>query len=181
LDTRAFDQRTRDLPSQNSGLPPVMARVAVTAIFFLNGFILSSWVPRIPAVKDDLYLSEGRLGLALLGTAVGALLAMPVTGWLLPRVGSRVMTIIGVMLLAMLLVGLALAKSWVTLTLALVLFGAANGALDVSMNAHGVVVERRYQRPILTSFHADLVSADLPGRRLVACLPGWESGPCRIS
>lgn len=154
-----------------------MARVAVTAIFFLNGFILSSWVPRIPAVKDDLHLSEGRLGLALLGTAVGALLAMPVTGWLLPRVGSRVMTIIGVILLAMLLVGPALAASWATLTLALVLFGAANGTLDVSMNAHGVVVERRYRRPILTSFHAAFNFGGLAGATVGGLFAGLGIQP----
>lgn len=147
----------------DSSTQPTAARFAVTAIFFLNGFILSSWVPRIPTVKDALDLSEGRLGLALLGTAVGALIAMPATGWLLPRVGSRVMTTLGITLLAIFLVGMALAGSWATLTLALIFFGAANGALDVSMNAHGVVVERGYRRPILTSFHAAFSFGGLAG------------------
>jgi hypothetical protein len=44
-------------------------------IFFLNGLALASWVVRIPAVQEKLTLSEGLLGLALLGVAVGALAA----------------------------------------------------------------------------------------------------------
>lgn len=134
-------------------------------------------MPRIPAIKDDLDLSEGRLGLALLGTAVGALLAMPVTGWLLPRVGSRVMTTIGVMLLAIFLIGPALAGSWTALTLMLMLLGAANGALDVSMNAHGVVVERRYRRPILTAFHAAFSLGGLAGAAVGGLFAGLGIRP----
>ncbi|MEJ7762543.1 MAG: MFS transporter [Thermomicrobiales bacterium] len=129
------------------------ARMAVTGVFFLNGVVLASWISRIPAVKSDLGLSEGRLGLALLGAAVGALVAMPATGWVLPRVGSRVMTTTMVMALSAALVLPAVATSAVILALALAAIGATNGALDVSMNAHGVVVERRYGRPILTAFH----------------------------
>ncbi|MEU0482407.1 MFS transporter, partial [Streptosporangium sp. NPDC006013] len=35
----------------------------------------------------------------------------------------------------------------------LFLFGLVNASLDVSMNAHGVEVERAYGRPIMSSFH----------------------------
>ena len=178
MDPVAYEQIAPDDVAERALLTkPVAARFAVTAIFFLNGFILSSWVPRIPAVKDALDLSEGRLGLALLGTAVGALMAMPVTGWLLPRVGSRVMTTLGVLLLAVFLVGLALANSWATLTLALGLFGAANGTLDVSMNAHGVVVERGYRRPILTSFHAAFSFGGLAGAAAGGVFAGMGVAP----
>jgi MFS family permease len=38
--------------------------------------------------------------------------------------------------------------------LALFLYGASNGALDVAMNAQAALVERRYARPIMSSFHA---------------------------
>ena len=38
--------------------------------------------------------------------------------------------------------------------MALFILGAWNGTLDVSMNAHAIAVERRYGRPIMSSFHA---------------------------
>lgn len=42
------------------------------------------------------------------------------------------------------------------------------GALDVSMNAHGVAVERRYGRPILAGFHAAFSIGGLAGAALAA-------------
>ena len=51
--------------------------------------------------------------------------------------------------------GLAgLAPSLPVLIAALAALGAGSGMQDVSMNAHGVEVERRYGRPILAGFHA---------------------------
>jgi hypothetical protein len=45
------------------------ARCAVGALFFVNGALFANWVPRIPDVKSALALSEGALGLAILGGA----------------------------------------------------------------------------------------------------------------
>ena len=41
---------------------PVRSRWAVSAIFFINGFVVASWVPHIPAVKAKHALSDGTLG-----------------------------------------------------------------------------------------------------------------------
>jgi MFS family permease len=71
---------------------PRPARLAVAAIFFLNGMSLANWIARIPDVKQQLELSDQTLGLVLLFAAVGALVAQPTTGWLIHRVGSRRMT-----------------------------------------------------------------------------------------
>jgi hypothetical protein len=47
------------------------ARLAVLTAFFVNGALLGTWVSRIPAVQARLSLSEGQLGLVLLGLAAG--------------------------------------------------------------------------------------------------------------
>lgn len=139
------------------------ARLALTVTFFVNGAVLSNWVPRIPAVQDHLGLSNGALGLALLGVAVGALISMPVAGALAARFGSRpVVTVSGLALCAGLPLP-ALATGPLTLWLALLVLGLANGALDVSMNAQGVAVQARAGRPILSSFHAAFSFGGLTG------------------
>ncbi len=139
------------------------ARRAVLAVFALNGFALGGWFVRIPAVQDGLGIGEGLLGVALLGAAVGALLSMTVTGALISRLGSRRVVGASALLLPVSLVPLALAPNVVALALALVLVGAANGALDVSMNSHAVVVEDRYGRRIMSSFHAAFSFGALAG------------------
>jgi fucose permease len=118
------------------------ARGAVTVIFLLNGLLLGSWAARIPAVKERLDLGEAELGLALGLVALGALVAMPVSGWLSARGGSRRTT------------RLAFIGCCLFMLPAALLLGAGNGSLDVAMNAHGVAVERRHETPILSSFHA---------------------------
>ena len=139
------------------------ARRAVLAVFALNGFALGGWFVRIPAVQDRLGVGEGLLGVALLGAAVGALLSMTVTGALISRLGSRRVVGATALLLPVSLIPLALAPNVAALALALLLVGASNGALDVSMNSHAVVVEERYGRRIMSSFHAAFSFGALAG------------------
>lgn len=139
------------------------ARRAVVGIFFMNGFVFASWVVRIPAVQQRLDLGEGLLGLALLGVAVGALISMPLAGALSSRFGSRHVVGVTALIFPLVLTLLALAPNLPLLTLALFLFGASGGALDVVMNAHAVQVEKGYGRPIMSSFHAAFSFGGLAG------------------
>src|SRR5215210_3755392 len=130
------------------------ARRAVTVIFLLNGALIGSWAARIPAVKERLDLGEAELGVALGLVALGALVAMPVSGWLSARVGSRRTTRLAFVAFCAFVALPSLAPSFGLLLPAALLLGAGNGSLDVAMNAHGVAVERRHPRPILSAFHA---------------------------
>ena len=139
---------------QAEALVPQSARVGVAILFFLNGMSFATWATRIPAVQARLALTPGELGLALFGTAAGALVAMNLSGYLAARFGSRSVTTIAALSLCLMLPLLALAPTLPALVTTLVLFGASNGSMDVAMNTQGVAVERQYGRPILNSFHA---------------------------
>jgi len=130
------------------------ARWVVTLVFFLNGAGFAAWAARIPAVRDRLELSEASLGVALAMIAVGSLVGLPASGWLSSRWGSRVTTRVGLVGFALVLPLLGLAPSYPALMAAALLAGVFMGGLDVAMNAHGVAVERRFPRPILSSLHA---------------------------
>jgi MFS family permease len=151
-------------------------RLAVLAVFFANGVVIGTWVVRIPAVQQRLGLGEGLLGLALLGAAVGALAAMPLVGALVTRFGSRHVVGTTAFLLSLSLVTPALAPNLFLLVPALMLLGAANGGLDVSMNAQAVVVERGYGRPIMSSFHAAWSFGGLAGAALGGLLASLGVG-----
>ncbi|MEM6430410.1 MAG: MFS transporter, partial [Deinococcota bacterium] len=129
------------------------ARRATLQIFLINGVLLSSWVPHIPLVQARLGLGEGMLGLALLATAIGAILAMPVSGLLSSRLGSRRITTITALLFCIALPLPVLAPSFVTLAAALFFFGACTGSMDVAMNAQAVAVENHAKIPVMSSFH----------------------------
>jgi len=129
------------------------ARLAVAAVFFANGLGFASWSPHIPRLQERLGLGEAALGFALLGVAVGSLVAMPLAGALTVRVGSRPVTRVAYAGSCLVLPLPALAPTPVLFALALAVVGGFMGSLDVAMNAQGVAVERRVGHPILSSLH----------------------------
>jgi MFS family permease len=148
------------------------ARAAVAATFALNGLVFGTWASRVPAVRDRAGLSDGELGLALACIAVGAVVAMPVAGGLAARRGSRRPTRVALVAACAGLALVPLATSLAALCVALLVFGVAIGALDVAMNAHGVAVERRAGRPILSGLHAAFSAGGLAGGALGAAAAG---------
>lgn len=150
------------------------ARRAVTVIFLLNGLLFGAWAARIPAVKGRLDLGDGALGLALGLIAVGALVAMPLSGWLSARGGSRRTTRLAFVCFCVAVSLVALAPSYALLLGAAFLLGASGGGLDVAMNAHGVAVERRHPGPILSSFHAAFSLGGLLGALTGALAAGLD-------
>ena len=58
-------------------------------MFAVNGFVVGTWIASIPGVQVSLAASATEIGIALLFTAAGSLVAMPITGQLLAHVPSR--------------------------------------------------------------------------------------------
>ena len=128
-------------------------RAAVSAAFLIHSTVSGTWAPRLPAIKESLELSDGELGTALVGLAIGLVVGTRVAGAPIDRFGSRPVMRAGFPLLAATLLLPGLADSLVTLLLSLFVLGLASGALDVAMNAQGIEVERHLGRPILSGLH----------------------------
>ena len=146
--------------------PPRAARLAVLTVFFVNGATIASWVPHIPLVQDKLELSDGLLGLALLGIAVGAVLSLTLSGWLIARFSSRTLVRVATVAFCVALPLPIFAPDFGLLIAALVFFGLCNGAMDVAMNTQAVIVETRYGKPIMSSFHGFFSLGGLTGAGL---------------
>jgi MFS family permease len=125
----------------------------VVVLFLVHGLVVSTWVSRIPAVQAALGLNNGILGLTLLGGAVGAVCTIPFTGWLITRYGSKILTALSSIAFCLAVTLPALAFNAATLALALLVFGSTAAAMDVSMNAQGVEVEKALGRPTMSRFH----------------------------
>ena len=139
------------------------SRPAVAVFFFINGAALASWVPHIPAIKSRHMMSDGQLGLVLLSIAAGSVVALPVAGWLVGRLGSRVMTAAAGVALCLALPLPVASQSVALLSFSLALLGACNGLLDVSMNVQAAEVEQRVGRSRMFACPPSL-----------RCLPRWS-------
>ena len=139
------------------------ARVALTFVFLADGVMVGSWASRIPAVKDGLGLTTSQLGVALFAMSLGALVSMPLAGWLDERVGSARIALVALLGGGSSLWLAGVAGSLGALVGALALFGAGFGAVNVAGNAQGIALERAYGRSILSSFHAAFSAGGLIG------------------
>ncbi len=138
-------------------------RLAVIAVFFVHGFLFASWTAHIPQLKQHLDLSDGRLGLALLGAPIGSVLAMVVAARVLPKVGSRAM--VRVALLGYCVAGpfIGLAGSLAAFFTIFLVWGFFQGMLDVSMNTQAIAVERFSGRVLMPGFHGSWSTGALVG------------------
>ncbi len=148
------------------------AQLATASFFLLLGILFGTWVARIPAVQNQLGLSDGQLGIALLSMSIGAMLAMPSTGWLIHRWGNALVVRTAAMLLCCALPLLPLAPTMPWLMLALFVFGINFGLLDVSMNTQAVAVEEHFGRPMMSSFHGVFSVGGLTGAAAAGVLAG---------
>jgi MFS family permease len=137
--------------------------VAIGGYFFILGVGFAVWGARLPAIKESLHLSDGQLGLALFAMPAGSVLTLPVSGRVADRVGlARVLRVAGA-LNPVALIPLGLAPDLAVLMVALAVYGALFGLLDVSMNACAARLELGYGRPIMSSLHAGYSIAGLAG------------------
>lgn len=141
-------------------------RAATSAAFFANGLGIGAWAAAIPLFKLGFGLSDGALGIVLLGFAVGALISMPLTGVFAPKVGTAVATRVMALSYGVALVLPALAPNVPLLVVGSFLFGFANGGMDVSMNSHASGIEKRWGSAIMSSFHAAFSAGGLVGSSL---------------
>ena len=148
------------------------SRVAVLAAFFINGALMATWVSRIPTIQLKLSLSESALGFMLLGSSAGVLVALSMAGGLVARFGSAKIALIGGIALCLSMLPLGLANHPIILWISLFAFGAAISLMDVAMNDQAVLVERKAQRPLMSSFHATYSIGGLFGALVGAAMAG---------
>ena len=132
----------------------VRARAGVCLVFLANGLGFANLVPRFPEIVEGLGLSKSAFGQAVAAASVGALVAGLAASWLISRLTSARVASLGMLVVALALLGAGLARSWIVLAACLLVVGGTDSIVDVAQNAHGLRVQRRWGASIVTSFHA---------------------------
>jgi fucose permease len=130
------------------------SRIAISSYFYMLGFIFSSWASRIPQVKDKFQLNEAELGAVLFMLPLGALAALPFSGWLVHKLSSKWMSIVTALVYTVLLYLIATATTIFSLSVVLFGFGLIGNFGNISMNTQGISIQHQINKPILSSLHA---------------------------
>jgi fucose permease len=133
-------------------------RNAVLAIFGLCGFVFANWVSRIPGVRDVLHASTERMGVLVLGVAVGAAIGLLASSHVVARIGATATITWGycVAALGLIAVGVVtpVTHSFAAIFVCLVVTGAGSSITDVAMNVSGSANEQAVGRNLMPLFHA---------------------------
>jgi predicted MFS family arabinose efflux permease len=153
------------------------SRLATRLAFWVAGFGIAAWAPLVPFAKQRLQVDDGTLGLLLLCLGVGSVAAMSRTGPLCARYGCKpIIALSGtVMLLVLPLLAVVSTPWW--MGLALLVFGAALGSLDVAVNVYAVEVERDAGQPLMSGFHALFSVGGFMGSALVTLMLSQSMSP----
>lgn len=146
------------------------ARLATRLAFFAAGFSMACLAPLFPFIKAKVGVDEGQFGLLLFCLGLGSIVAMPATGVLATRSSAKPMVLLGGFGLVIFLPVLTIAGTPLAVGVALFLFGASLGTIDVAMNVHGADVEGREQRPLMSNFHAQFSIGGFFGAGLMTVL-----------
>ncbi|MEN4690957.1 MFS transporter [Pantoea agglomerans] len=131
----------------------VSSTLAARIIFFIAGFITAIWAVIVPFARGNTGVNEAQLGTLLLCLGVGALIAMPVTGWLTSRFGCRRVILVAVALVIISTPWLSVLSDPLLLALALLVFGVGIGVTDCAMNIQAILVEKQAAKPVMSGFH----------------------------
>lgn len=148
-------------------------------LFFVNGVVVGSWLPRLPEIRDRLGIDLGTLGLTLALGGLGSLVGSAFSGVVVTRFGARRSAIVTGASLFALFPLMAVVPSAALLSLLLAVMGVIDAQADVGMNAVGVRVEEAVGRSIMTRLHGLWSLGTLVGSGVsaLAVLVGIGLGP----
>ncbi len=126
----------------------------VFAGFFLYAFGFGGFFPRLGELQRSMNVTEGQLGLGLIGMAVGTLISLTFASRLVERIGHRRLMLAVPVLVTVVYAAASHAQGPLALFLTLVPGGILMGALEVSVNLEADRVEHQEGRRIMNRSHA---------------------------
>lgn len=156
---------------------PKTHRLAVACFFFVAGICFASWASRIPDISKSLGLSEGALGAVLFALPIGSMCSLPLSGWLVAKLGSRKVAIISGLIYPSVLMSLGFCNTIPLLVTMLFFFGLFGNMMNISVNTQAVGVEALYGRSIMATFHGVWSLAGFSGAAVGTIMIAWGIDP----
>lgn len=156
---------------------PKTHRLAVACFFFVAGICFASWASRIPDISKTLGLSEGALGAVLFALPIGSMCSLPLSGWLVAKLGSRKVATISSLIYPTVLMCLGFCNTVPLLVVTLFFFGLFGNMMNISVNTQAVGVEALYGRSIMATFHGVWSLAGFSGAAVGTIMIAWGIDP----
>lgn len=152
-------------------------RIAVLLFYFSQGMCFSSWAGRIADIKISMGLDDAAWGTILLMLPVGQACGMTLSGYLVSKIGSNKIYPIALIGYSATLIVCGLATSQYSLILSLIAYGFCGNFCNISVNTQATVVEAKYKRHIMASFHGGWSLAGFVGAGVSLVMTNFGIAP----
>lgn len=147
-------------------------RNGVVTAYAGSGLVFATWVSRIPAIKVDLGLTPGTVGLMLLCMSFGSFISVAASGLVVLRLGSKLTTKVCIVIqssgVVIAGVGASLFSSPWVVGAGLILVGLGTGSANAASNIEGSALERAMGRHIMPRLHGSFSIGTVVGAALGA-------------
>jgi MFS family permease len=161
---------TTAAPAPEAARRTAPARVAVSAAYAAQGFGYATVVTALPAFKDRQGIDDAAVSLVVLLVCVAAAVGSVAAERVAARRGSRTAVLLGLAVQAVALPLVAVSAPMVPFVAGFALYGAGLGMVDAASGIQGVLVQRRYGRPVMSGFFACYTAAAVVGALVMSAL-----------
>jgi predicted MFS family arabinose efflux permease len=153
------------------------ARLAVAVAFAAQGFGYATVVTALPALKERQGIDDTAVSLVVLLVCVAAAAGSVVAERVATRRGSRAALLLGLAVQAVALPAVALSVPAAPFVAGFVVYGVGLGLVDAASGIQGVLVQRRYGRPVMSGFFACYTAGAVAGALAMSALVGGAGVP----
>jgi MFS family permease len=146
-------------------------------VFASLNIVFGTWALYIPAVKENLGLDDGALGLALLSMSTGLLVTIPVSTLIIERVGLGRTTILSICALSLAMLGPVVAWSFASLCVFLFVAGTLASLTDIGMNALVSEFEQEDNENFMSAAHGFFSMGGVIGAGIGSLIIGLFAAP----
>lgn len=153
------------------------AQRSIVAVFFIQGFLMTTQIPRIPEIIKQIGVDFTAWGLIIGVAGLGGLLGLLFTNRFISRFGTKNISIIGCLGLAVTMASFGFIHDPVTFFIAQAANSFLGALFNIAVNSQTVALQKVLNRVIIGKFHAAwaigaTISASLSGL-LSTFMPLW--------
>ena len=126
---------------------------AVAVQFLINGMVAASFIPRLPEIRDALGVDLATIGQILTVASLGGLLGSWLSGWVMPKFGTKNAMIYGTLAVILTLPLVGFTSSVWSLLMVLAFITMLDPIVDVAMNIQGSNISARRDTPVMNRLH----------------------------
>ncbi len=129
------------------------ALAAVAVQFFVNGAVVSSYLPRLPEIRDRIGTTVAVLGAILTAASAGGLISSVFSSRVIERYGTKRVLVYGATFNACMLPLLGYSRSVPAVLAVLVLIAGTDVSVDIAMNLQGSWLSARRKVSVMSRLH----------------------------